>query len=107
MIIHTLYTHITCTPHMQLVHTHTHTQTGIERHDRHVAASIQFQRGDAITFKVGDKEMEGEIANLCASSAGCHLVRYCEICKNIYTCHSPPHPPYALLQVYMPKSGET
>ena len=66
-------------------HTHTHTlctyvctctlaYTGNERRDRRVAASIQFQRGDAIIFKVGDKEMEGEIANLYVSP-GCHLVR--------------------------------
>ena len=46
---------------------------GIERRDRRVAASIQFQRGDAVIFKIGDKEMEGEIACLNVSP-GCHLV---------------------------------
>ena len=47
---------------------------GIERHDRRVAASIQFQRGDAVIFNIGGKEMEGEIAGLNVSQ-GCHLVR--------------------------------
>ena len=62
-------------------HKHTYTHSGIERRDRRVAASIQFQRGDAIIFKIGDKEMEGEIANLHVSP-GCHLVRsYEEILK--------------------------
>ena len=57
------------------LHSLTHTHTDFERRDRHVAASIQFQRGDAVIFKIGDKEMEGEIAGLNVSP-GCHLVRY-------------------------------
>ena len=89
--------------------THTHTHTGNERRDRRVAASIQFQRGDAIIFKIGDKEMEGEIANLYVSP-GCHLVRCYKNYKNIlfdniisfFFSHQ-----YTLSQVYMHKSGET
>ena len=81
LILHTFYTHISTCTH-SLTHTHTHTHTGNERRDRRVAASIQFQRGDAIIFKIGDKEMEGEIANLYVSP-GCHLVRCYKNYKNI------------------------
>ena len=83
LILHTFYTHISThslTHTLSLTHTHTH--TGNERRDRRVAASIQFQRGDAIIFKIGDKEMEGEISNLYVSP-GCHLVRCYEKFKNI------------------------
>lgn len=69
-----------------LSHTHTHTHVcmfaDIERRDRHVAASIQFQRGDAVVFKIGGKEMEGEIASLNVSP-GCHLVRHC---ASVHSC---------------------
>ena len=41
-----------------------------------MAASIQFQRGDVVIFKIGGKEMEGEIASLNVSG-GCHLVSTC------------------------------
>lgn len=56
---------------------------GIERRDRRVAASIQFQRGDAVTFKIDDKEMEGEIAGLNVS-LGCHLVSMYSIVHELY-----------------------
>ncbi len=55
-------------------HTHTHTHTAIERFDRQVATSIQFQVGDKCRFKLPDSQtQDGEISAL-YSAEDCHTV---------------------------------